>query len=49
MTVKRAEVIVGAEEEVRRVYGQNPPTLVLIRIVPRYPGTLARSRPAWRR
>jgi hypothetical protein len=49
MKVKRAEWIAGAEEEWRGVYGENPPTSVLIRIVARYPddhGTLARSRPA---
>jgi hypothetical protein len=46
----RAECMEGAEEEWRRVYGENRPTLFLI--IARYPGdpgTLARSRAAGRR
>jgi hypothetical protein len=45
----RAECMAGAEEEWRRVYGENRPISFLIRIFARYPGTLARSRVAGRR
>jgi len=47
-----AECMAGAEEEWRRVYGENLPTSFLIGIIARYPGdpvTLARSRAAGRR